>query len=200
MADQCAVDGEAAHADPAGGGDDDGAGSQREVVQSAAAGLLQGGGDLADDGADLVGGDRACPGELGEGAALDLLGDDDAEVAVLGDLEDAGQPRLGDQGGAPGGIQSGAGAGAGDQVDPDRAVQDGVGGGPRFGAGQVGDQRAGEPVAAADRGTGGSASGTGRGRAGALVCHAGPPHGAGLGSWLRAMLVSRDRCGGSARR
>ncbi len=81
------------------------------MVQAALAGGLEGGRDLTDDAADLVGGEAALVDELGQRSGTGVVGLDDPGDAVLAaDVEDAVERGGLESCGAAGGVEQGAGA------------------------------------------------------------------------------------------
>ena len=129
------VDPEALDLDRAAGGAQHAGGLERLVVHAGLGGDGEHAGDLADERADLLGGQRAVAADLvGERGGLDELGDDVGDrsgvTVLLRDVEHAEQGGVVDDGGAAGGVHGVGGGLGGHQPDPDGAVERGVHGAP----------------------------------------------------------------------
>ncbi|WP_454042249.1 hypothetical protein [Cellulosimicrobium sp. Marseille-Q8652] len=117
------------------------------MVHPAAPGRLERGGGLADDRAGLLRVDDAARDDLGERDPDERLRDDVRRAVLRPDVEDAGEAGIGDERGAPRGVERVGDVRAGDERDAHRPVEDLVVRRPGRDVGEVGRELLVQPIA-----------------------------------------------------
>ena len=140
--------------DLSGGGQGDGLRAQAQVVEAALRGVDEGGRGLADECAGRLGVERPVAEEGGQADGLGAVDDDEVDAVGASDVVDVGDPGIGEERGAAGGVEEVAGAGGvgGEQLRG--LIEDGVDDeahGSRFGElGQPGSADFGDDVPVGD--------------------------------------------------